>query len=177
MTQFVPRVLAAAPPTITPSGTYSPPPADQSIITVLSQFGSIIINILLTIAGAIALIYIIWAGMQYIQAQGDAAKAKSARNALVNAVIGIVIILSAFVIIRFASSIANCISNPAACSAQARQSAPPPDESTPTPDPNASNDQTPDPNEPPYCGPGSTDPRCPTATPYQDCGSTGGTTC
>jgi threonine/homoserine/homoserine lactone efflux protein len=61
------------------------------------------------IGGALAVIYLIWAGIQYIQAGGDASKAKAARASIINAIIGIVVILSTYTIIRFAGSIANNI--------------------------------------------------------------------
>lgn len=54
----------------------------------------------------IAFIYLIINGVKYITAGGDAAKATEARNGVLNAIIGIVIVLIAFVILRFAGSLA-----------------------------------------------------------------------
>lgn len=57
-----------------------------------------IINILLWVVGVAAVIYLIWAGISYITAAGDDAKAAKARMGIINAVIGIVVVLLAFVI-------------------------------------------------------------------------------
>jgi hypothetical protein len=57
-----------------------------------------IITLLLWGAGVAAVIYLLWAGILYITAGGDEAKAGKARTGIVNAVIGIVIIVLAFVI-------------------------------------------------------------------------------
>jgi hypothetical protein len=52
------------------------------------------------IAGSLAVLYLIWAGIQYIQAGGDASKAKAARTSIINAIIGIVIVIAAFALVR-----------------------------------------------------------------------------
>ncbi len=75
-------------------------------LTVLSSgdFGPIIQNALqfvLIIAGALAVIYLIYGGILYITAGGDAEKATKGRTALINAVIGIVIIALAYVIVTW----------------------------------------------------------------------------
>lgn len=57
-----------------------------------------IINFILGIAGAIAVIYLIWAGIQYIT--GGAKGAQAAKDAIVNAIIGVVVILLSYVIIN-----------------------------------------------------------------------------
>lgn len=55
-----------------------------------------IINVLLLIAGILVVVYLVIAGIQYITAGGDAVKSAAARTAIVNAIIGIIIILIAF---------------------------------------------------------------------------------
>jgi hypothetical protein len=67
------------------------------------------ISLILLIIGIVAVFYLIFAGFQYLTAGGDADKVKKARAGIVNAVIGIVIILSAFLIVRFAVSIGNTV--------------------------------------------------------------------
>lgn len=69
-----------------------------------------IINIFLLIVGAIAFIYLVIYGLKYVTSGGDAAKATEARNGIVNAIIGIIVITLAFFIIRMATSFAT---NPA----------------------------------------------------------------
>jgi hypothetical protein len=67
------------------------------------------ISLILLIIGIVAVFYLIFAGFQYLTAGGDADKVKKARAGIVNAVIGIVIILSAFLIVRFAVNIGNTV--------------------------------------------------------------------
>lgn len=59
------------------------------------------VNTAYWIAGAAAVVVIVIAGYVYITARGDAGKLKQARNAIVAALTGIVIILSAFIITQF----------------------------------------------------------------------------
>lgn len=63
-----------------------------------------IINILLFLAAAAAVIYLIWAGIKYLTAGGDTKKAGEARTAIINAVIGLIVIVAAYTIIRIAIS-------------------------------------------------------------------------
>lgn len=65
------------------------------------------INIILLIAGVLAVLFLLWSGLKYITSAGDPEKAKSARAGIINAVIGIVIVVAAFYIVRFAVSIGN----------------------------------------------------------------------
>jgi hypothetical protein len=66
-------------------------------------FADNLITILFAVAGGAGVIYITWAGVRYITAGASAEKTKTARQGIVNAVIGIVIAMSAFAIIRFAT--------------------------------------------------------------------------
>jgi len=58
-----------------------------------------IIGWFLYVAGAIAVIYLIWAGYTYITSAGDPEKATKGRNSIVYAVIGIVVIVLSYVIV------------------------------------------------------------------------------
>ncbi len=58
----------------------------------------VVISFILYGAGILAIIYLLYAGVMYITAAGDETKAVKARTGIVNAVIGIIIILLAFVI-------------------------------------------------------------------------------
>jgi hypothetical protein len=53
----------------------------------------------------IAFIYLIMSGVKYITSGGDAGKATEARNGVLNAIIGIVIVLLAYVILQFAGKL------------------------------------------------------------------------
>lgn len=59
-----------------------------------------IIQWILLAAGILAVIFLIYGGVQYIIAGGDQEKAGKGRQTLLNAIIGIVIILVAYVIVR-----------------------------------------------------------------------------
>ncbi len=56
------------------------------------------INIFLWVIGLLAVIYLIYGGVLYITAGGDAEKASKGRTAITNAIIGIVIVVLALVI-------------------------------------------------------------------------------
>lgn len=56
-------------------------------------------------AGVIAVVYLVYGGILYITAGGDAEKATKGRTAVINAIIGIIIILLAYVIVRWVGSI------------------------------------------------------------------------
>ena len=63
--------------------------------------GLAVVEILLRIAGLVAVGYIIWGGVQLITAQGDPGATKKARQTIVNALIGMVIALISTGIVRF----------------------------------------------------------------------------
>ncbi|MCC2631724.1 MAG: Type secretion system pilin, partial [Patescibacteria group bacterium] len=69
------------------------------------------INILLVLAGVLAVLFLIYSGFLYITAGGSADKAKAARGGIINAVIGIIIIMASFFIVRFAVGIGNSAQN------------------------------------------------------------------
>ncbi|MFH1193714.1 MAG: pilin [bacterium] len=60
-----------------------------------------IIEVFLGLLGTVAVVLIIYAGWQWMSSAGDAAKIVSAKKTLINAIIGLAIILSAFGITQF----------------------------------------------------------------------------
>ncbi len=60
-----------------------------------------IINWTLTLVGVLALAFIVYAGFLYITSRGDEGQVEKAKNIIVNAVIGIVIIGIAAVLVNF----------------------------------------------------------------------------
>ena len=60
-----------------------------------------IIRFITIIVGAVSILMIIFAGFKYITSGGDSSKITSAKNSLVYAIIGLVIIALAQVIVRF----------------------------------------------------------------------------
>ena len=60
-----------------------------------------IINVLSVIIGIIAVIMIIWGGFKYITSGGSQEKVTSAKNTLLYAIIGLIIVALAQIIVRF----------------------------------------------------------------------------
>ena len=65
-----------------------------------------VIDIILIVAGALAVIYLIYSGILYITAAGNPDSAKKGQQGIINAVIGIVIIVAAYFIIGVAMNLA-----------------------------------------------------------------------
>ena len=61
------------------------------------------IKVLLLIAAILATIFLVYSGIQYITASGEPAKATAARTGIVNAIIGIIVIILAFSITTWVS--------------------------------------------------------------------------
>ena len=68
----------------------------------ISGVATTILSDVLLLAGIVAVFYIIYGGYLYISSSGDAAKAKSAQGTILNAVIGVTIIVSAFALVQLA---------------------------------------------------------------------------
>ncbi|MEK7534923.1 MAG: pilin [Patescibacteria group bacterium] len=67
----------------------------------------------LAIVALIAFVYLIISGVNYITAGGDAEKATKARSGILNAIIGIVVVVLAFFILRFAANLGeNVVTRP-----------------------------------------------------------------
>ena len=75
---------------------------NTNIRTFITNIGAFI----MWIAGALALGYLIYGGILYITAGGDAEKATKGRTAIINAVIGIVVVLMALIIINWVRGVA-----------------------------------------------------------------------
>lgn len=60
-----------------------------------------IINIILIVVGLVAVLYLIWGGVTYVTAGGDAEKAGKGRTTITNAIIGIVIIAASLAIYNY----------------------------------------------------------------------------
>jgi hypothetical protein len=61
----------------------------------------IIINIVLGIAGAVALLVITMAGFRFITSRGNPGQVAQARDAIIYSLIGLVTMMSAFIIVNF----------------------------------------------------------------------------
>lgn len=92
-------LLAAAQFTVPDSGSSGLPNQAK-----FSEIMITIINILLAVAGLIAVIFLIVGGFRYITAGGNEEASEAAKKTITNAIIGIVIIILAFVIVRVISN-------------------------------------------------------------------------
>ncbi|MBL8122453.1 TrbC/VirB2 family protein [Candidatus Saccharibacteria bacterium] len=63
-----------------------------------------IINVFSTIVGVIAVLMIIWGGLRYITSGGDSGKISSAKNTIIYALIGLVVVALAQFIVKFVLS-------------------------------------------------------------------------
>jgi amino acid transporter len=59
-----------------------------------------VINTILIIVVIAAVIFIMFAGIQYISSSGDANKAKAAMSSITNAIIGLVVAFAAYVLVN-----------------------------------------------------------------------------
>lgn len=83
-----------------PSG-WGLPQVDLNAVTL-----SNVLNTFYFFAGVIAVILIVYAGFLFVTSAGDSGKVAKAKNTITAAVIGLVIIMLAFVITRFVAGIA-----------------------------------------------------------------------
>ena len=72
--------------------------------TSLTGFIMKIINIALAVAGLIAVLFLIIGGFRYITSAGNEETAEQAKKIITNAIIGIVVIILSFVIVRVISN-------------------------------------------------------------------------
>ena len=75
--------------------------AGSALDSVLSRA----IGLVLTVAAIVAFFYLIVSGFQYMTAGGDADKATKARQGIINAIIGIVIILVSYIVITYVANV------------------------------------------------------------------------
>lgn len=66
-----------------------------------SQVVGDVLNLVYFVGGIVAVIMIIVSGLLYVISEGDPSKTKRAKDGILYSVVGLVIILSAFVITRF----------------------------------------------------------------------------
>jgi len=67
--------------------------------TSISDLINRILKILLSIVGFVALIFLVWGGFKYMTASGDEEKVKSAKGTIINALIGLVIVILAYALV------------------------------------------------------------------------------
>ena len=62
---------------------------------------TLIINILSWVVGVVSVIMIIWGGFKYLTSGGDAASVTAAKNTILYAIVGLIIVALAQVIVKF----------------------------------------------------------------------------
>jgi hypothetical protein len=72
--------------------------------TTLTGFILRVINIALALAGLIAVLFLIIGGFRYITAGGNSEYSDQAKKIILNAVIGIIVIILSFVVVRVVSN-------------------------------------------------------------------------
>lgn len=63
-----------------------------------------ILDILLRVAGFIAVVMVLYAGVQYVTSNGDPSNAQAAKNTIINAMIGLVITVVASALVNFVAN-------------------------------------------------------------------------
>ena len=74
---------------------------DNSSSNALPTVVQNLLNVVIGITGIIAVIFIIIGGVQYMTSTGDAGKITKAKNTILYAVIGLVVVILAFAIVNF----------------------------------------------------------------------------
>ena len=74
---------------------------DEQTQSEISDIVQTVVNILSVIVGVVAVIMIIIAGLKYITSSGDSNNVTSAKNTILYAIIGLIVVALAQVIVRF----------------------------------------------------------------------------
>ena len=93
---FLP-ILVGAQTDIFPPGTQ---PAGYSTESTFGQLVIKIAQILLAVVGMVAVIFFLYGAFRYITSAGDEERLKGAKSTMVNALIGVVLVLLAFALVR-----------------------------------------------------------------------------
>jgi len=80
---------------------FTPPSGDQAGVATGDETKLIqnVTNWVLGITGAVAVLFIIYGGFRYITASGNQTNMEAAKNILIKAIIGLVIVLVAYVLV------------------------------------------------------------------------------
>lgn len=63
-----------------------------------------VINYALLFIGAIAFIFVVWGGIQFVTSGGDSEKVAKARNTLLYAIVGVIVVVLAWGIVQWAGT-------------------------------------------------------------------------
>ncbi len=108
MLVMVPAVVSAQNPSVTDvcegvklTGATSCGPGDTAGTTGIANIIETVINLLSLLVGVVAVIMIIVGGLKYIMSSGDASNTASAKNTILFAIVGLVVVALAQIIVRF----------------------------------------------------------------------------
>ena len=87
--------------------TVSLPEKPDSFFASFPAMLTAIMNIVLTIGVVAVLFYLIWGGIEYITSGGDKGKTEGARNKITSAIVGLIILVSAWAILQFVQNLLN----------------------------------------------------------------------
>ena len=87
--------------------TVSVPNKPNSFFADFPAMITSIMNIVLTIGVVAVLFYLIWGGIEYITSGGDKSKTEGARNKITSAIVGLIILVSAWAILQFVQTLLN----------------------------------------------------------------------
>jgi hypothetical protein len=96
--------IIAAPFALATDLTICPPagtPGSTLCHTNLTAFIPVLINILLVIAILLAVVYLLWGGIKWIMSGGDKQQLQTAREHVVAAIIGLVIVFLVYFLLNF----------------------------------------------------------------------------
>ena len=96
------NVSAQAANSVVKKGITTATTADMENKSIAGEGGliSILINFLLWAVGILSVVMIIFSGFRYITSAGDAAKTKSAQTALTYSIVGLIVAVLAWVIVK-----------------------------------------------------------------------------
>lgn len=96
------NVSAQAANSVVKKGITTATTADMKNKSIAGEGGliSILINFLLWTVGVLSVVMIIFSGFRYITSAGDAAKTKSAQTALTYSIVGLIVAVLAWVIVK-----------------------------------------------------------------------------
>ena len=77
----------------------------------LAAWATYLLNIITLIAGILAVFYLIYGGILYITSGGNQDRIKTARATIINTIIGVVVIVAAYFLIKMAISIGSGVSS------------------------------------------------------------------
>ncbi|MCR4308074.1 MAG: pilin [Candidatus Berkelbacteria bacterium] len=95
-------------------GIFNPFSFEPSTNNAKSTFSGILGTVMswvLAVVAVIAFVYLIISGVNYITAGGDSEKATKARAGILNAIIGIVVVVLSYFILRFAATLGGNLVN------------------------------------------------------------------